>query len=85
MIPPRSLLFVPADRPERFAKAAASGADAVVVDLEDAVAPASKSRRATAWPIAWPRRRPSYCASTAATRPGSTTTCAPPPIRPSRR
>lgn len=43
MIPPRSLLFVPADRPERFAKAAASGADAVIVDLEDAVAPASKS------------------------------------------
>ncbi len=31
-------LFVPADRPERFAKAAASGADAVILDLEDAVA-----------------------------------------------
>jgi citrate lyase subunit beta/citryl-CoA lyase len=35
-------LFVPADRPKRFAKAAASGADAVIVDLEDAVAPAAK-------------------------------------------
>lgn len=35
----RSWLFVPADRPERFAKAAASGADAVILDLEDAVAP----------------------------------------------
>eukprot|EP01037_Dinobryon_pediforme_P020805 gene20805-21513_t len=35
-------LFVPADRPERVAKAAASGADAVIVDLEDAVAPARK-------------------------------------------
>lgn len=35
-------LFVPADRPERFAKAATSGADAVILDLEDAVAPASK-------------------------------------------
>lgn len=35
-------LFVPADRPERFAKAAASGADAVILDLEDAVAPAAK-------------------------------------------
>ena len=35
-------LFVPADRPERFAKAAASGADAIVVDLEDGVAPAAK-------------------------------------------
>src|SRR5262245_32190712 len=33
----RSMLFVPATRPERFAKAAASGADAVIVDLEDAV------------------------------------------------
>ncbi|WPY96397.1 CoA ester lyase (plasmid) [Limimaricola variabilis] len=34
----RTLLFVPANRPERFAKAAASGADAVILDLEDAVA-----------------------------------------------
>lgn len=33
----RTLLFVPGDRPERFAKAAASGADVVVLDLEDAV------------------------------------------------
>jgi citrate lyase subunit beta/citryl-CoA lyase len=39
---PRSYLFVPGDRPERIGKARASGADAVVVDLEDAVAPASK-------------------------------------------
>lgn len=30
-------LFVSANRPERFAKAAASGADAVILDLEDAV------------------------------------------------
>ena len=34
----RSLLFVPGDRPERFAKAAASGADALILDLEDSVA-----------------------------------------------
>lgn len=40
---PRAYLFVPADRPERYAKARASGADAVIVDLEDAVAPAGKS------------------------------------------
>ncbi len=33
----RSLLFVPGDRPERFEKAVTSGADAVVLDLEDAV------------------------------------------------
>ena len=37
-------LFVPGDRPERFVKAAQSGCDAVIVDLEDAVAPASKER-----------------------------------------
>jgi len=35
-------LFVPGDRPERFAKAVASGADVVILDLEDAVAPADK-------------------------------------------
>ena len=40
---PRSYLFVPADRPERFAKALASGADVVIVDLEDAVAPDAKA------------------------------------------
>lgn len=39
---PRTYLFVPGDRPERFDKAAASGADAIVLDLEDAVAPAAK-------------------------------------------
>ena len=38
----RSLLFVPGDRPERFVKAAASGADALILDLEDAVVPARK-------------------------------------------
>lgn len=35
-------LFVPADRPERFAKAAEAGADCVIIDLEDAVAPDAK-------------------------------------------
>lgn len=38
----RSLLFVPADRPDRFAKAAASGADAIILDLEDSVTAARK-------------------------------------------
>lgn len=33
----RSLLFVPGDRPDRFDKAAGSGADAIILDLEDAV------------------------------------------------
>jgi citrate lyase subunit beta/citryl-CoA lyase len=38
-----ALLFVPGDRPDRFAKAVASGADAVIVDLEDAVAAERKA------------------------------------------
>lgn len=51
---PRSYLFVPGDRPERIEKALASGADAVVVDLEDAVAPAAKpaARQAVAHRLA---------------------------------
>jgi citrate lyase subunit beta/citryl-CoA lyase len=40
--PARSFLFVPGNRPERFAKACAAGADAVIVDLEDAVPPSDK-------------------------------------------
>ena len=36
---PSLLLFVPADRPERFGKALASGASGAILDLEDAVAP----------------------------------------------
>jgi len=40
--PARSWLFVPATRPDRFAKAAATGADRVIIDLEDAVAPDEK-------------------------------------------
>lgn len=40
---PRTYLFVPGTRPERFAKALASGADAVILDLEDAVAADNKA------------------------------------------
>lgn len=40
--PRRCLLFVPGSRPERFAKAVATGADQVCIDLEDAVAPGDK-------------------------------------------
>lgn len=39
----KSLLFVPGARPDRFEKAAASGCDAIIIDLEDAVLPAAKS------------------------------------------
>ncbi|WP_214412052.1 HpcH/HpaI aldolase/citrate lyase family protein [Sphaerisporangium fuscum] len=38
----RVILFVPGDRPERIARALSAGADAVVIDLEDSVAPANK-------------------------------------------
>ena len=41
---PRSYLFVPGNRPERFDKAWQSAADAVIVDLEDAVAPQHKAQ-----------------------------------------
>ncbi|MFI0356007.1 HpcH/HpaI aldolase/citrate lyase family protein [Actinomadura sp. 9N407] len=40
--PLRSWLYVPGDRPDRIGKALASGADAVILDLEDAVGPAAK-------------------------------------------
>lgn len=39
---PRSLLFVPGDRPERMEKALGLGADALILDLEDSVAPERK-------------------------------------------
>ena len=42
MTPLIAPLFVPADRPDRFGKASASGADAIIVDLEDAVPPDRK-------------------------------------------
>ncbi|WP_396913023.1 HpcH/HpaI aldolase/citrate lyase family protein [Mycolicibacterium sp.] len=38
----RTLLFVPGDRPDRIAKAAASGAVGIAIDLEDAVAVSRK-------------------------------------------
>lgn len=40
----RSLLFVPGDRPERMEKALTLGADAVILDLEDAVAAEARPR-----------------------------------------
>ena len=41
--PAQSYLFVPGNKPERFDKALASGADAVIIDLEDAVEPDAKA------------------------------------------
>lgn len=51
--PPRSYLFVPATRPDRIGKAIAAGADAVIVDLEDAVAPADKEAARGALAAPW--------------------------------
>lgn len=48
----RTYLFVPGTRPERFGKALASGADRIVLDLEDAVAPGDKAD-ARAIVVAW--------------------------------
>lgn len=50
----RSFLFVPGHRPERFAKALASGADAVIVDFEDAVPLDAKAAARDALLAAWP-------------------------------
>jgi citrate lyase subunit beta/citryl-CoA lyase len=43
-VPPLTWLYVPADRPDRVEKAIASRAHAVIVDLEDGVAPQAKER-----------------------------------------
>jgi citrate lyase subunit beta/citryl-CoA lyase len=56
--PPRSYLFVPGSRPERFAKAQAAGAHAVIVDLEDAVPPAEKAAARAAIAAALPLATP---------------------------
>jgi citrate lyase subunit beta / citryl-CoA lyase len=55
-------LYVPGDRPDRFAKAVASGADAVILDLEDAVPPTRKeyARAAVAEFLAGPHEVPVY-------------------------
>jgi citrate lyase subunit beta/citryl-CoA lyase len=57
---PITYLFVPGSRPDRFEKAHAAGADAVILDLEDAVAPEAKdaARAAVAaWIAAHPEAR----------------------------
>nr|WP_321441604.1 CoA ester lyase [uncultured Hyphomonas sp.] len=56
----RSLLFVPGDRPDRTPKAMASAADALILDLEDSVAPSNKeaAREAVCASLADPRTKP---------------------------
>jgi citrate lyase subunit beta/citryl-CoA lyase len=55
---PRSYLFVPGNRPDRFAKALASGAHAVIIDLEDAVPAAEKTAARNAVAAALDMRQP---------------------------
>jgi citrate lyase subunit beta / citryl-CoA lyase len=61
-VPPLTWLYVPADRPDRVEKAIASRAHAVIVDLEDGVAPGAKAEaRANLAPLLGRRReKPVY-------------------------
>ncbi len=54
----RSFLFLPADRLERLPKALASGAHALILDLEDAVAPEQKPAARAALARLWPTLAP---------------------------
>lgn len=55
----RSFLFVPGDSERKFARAAEGAADALILDLEDSVAPVGKvaARQVTAGMLAAPRGR----------------------------
>ena len=72
----RTSLYVPGDTPERFDKALASGADAVICDLEDAVAETAKpaAREAVARLAAGQLRRAGVGAGQQPPRPASTPT-----------
>jgi citrate lyase subunit beta/citryl-CoA lyase len=61
-VPPLTWLYVPADRPERVEKAFASEAHAVIVDLEDAVAPSAKvgARRSLRSLLGERREKPTF-------------------------
>lgn len=49
----RSFLFVPGHQPERYSKALGSGADMVILDLEDSVGPADKPAARESIAAAW--------------------------------
>ena len=71
MISARSLLFVPATSERKIDKAYASGADGVIVDLEDAVAISEKpaARAAIAGIAAKPRSSPTWVRINGSTTP----------------
>jgi citrate lyase subunit beta/citryl-CoA lyase len=56
-VPPLTWLYVPADRPDRVEKALASAAHAVIVDLEDGVAPGAKDEARANLPALLAERR----------------------------
>ncbi|MEL7210695.1 MAG: aldolase/citrate lyase family protein, partial [Actinomycetota bacterium] len=73
----RSYLYTPGDRPDRLDGALTSGADAVIADLEDGVAPSAKDDAVghiATW-LAAPSSGPARRARSSARRgPGSTRT-----------
>ncbi len=62
----RSYLFVPGTRPDRFEKALSSGADAVILDLEDAVSVAEKDEARAAISAWLSPEHPAYVRTNAA-------------------
>ena len=62
IVPPLTWLYVPADRTDRVEKAIASAAHAVIVDLEDGVAPGAKAeaRANLGALLGGPREKPVY-------------------------
>lgn len=71
----KSLLFVPGARPERFDKAVASGADTIIIDLEDAVLPEAKAE-ARAAALGWLAHRGDVCAGIRINSPRTSDGCA---------
>lgn len=71
----KSLLFVPGARPERFDKAVASGADTIIIDLEDAVLPEAKAE-ARAAALGWLAHRTDVCAGVRINSPRTADGCA---------
>ncbi len=71
----KSLLFVPGARPERFDKAVASGADTIIIDLEDAVLPEAKAE-ARAAALGWLAHRGDICAGIRINSPRTSDGCA---------
>ena len=67
-LPMRSKLFVPGSRPELFAKALAGPADAISIDLEDAVL---EERKAEPGPAAEPAPASAALIASLPPRPGS--------------